>query len=225
VVLRGTVQNQEEKERIITKVRQVSGVKRVDDQLQIASTSSSVHTRDMDSSRTKEAELTSNSEMKAKDQTTKERDHMAMESNKDKKSSTEAKEHELSGDREMKTQDQATKEHDRSAMGNDKDKKSSTEAKEHDRTAMESGKDKKSSTEAKNTDLSHNSEMKAKDQATKEHGRTANDSEKMQTSDKDSSAKSAEHQGNASTASTEKATKTQENRADTDQGNKKSDTY
>ena len=75
VVLQGTVQNQEEKERIITKVRQVSGVKRVDDQLQIASTSSSVHTRDMDSSRTKEAELSSNSEMKAKDQATKEHDH------------------------------------------------------------------------------------------------------------------------------------------------------
>ena len=78
---------------------------------------------------------------------------------------------------------------------------------------------------AKNTALSYNSEMKAKDQATKEHDRTANDSAKMQTSDKDSSAKSAEHQGNASMASAEKAAKTQENRASADQENKKSDTY
>src|SRR5262245_1262219 len=103
----------------------------------------------------KDTDLSSSSEMKAKDQTMKDREQMATESDKDKKSSKESKNAELSRNSEMKAKDQTMKDRDQAATDSDKmqkgDKDSSAKSTEHDGNASMASADKAAKTKQDRT--------------------------------------------------------------------------
>jgi osmotically-inducible protein OsmY len=131
VILRGTVQSQEERQRIITKVREMKGVKRVDDQLQVTTTSSSsTRTGGMDSSSTRSSELSSSTDQMNKDKAMTEHEHAAAGSSKMQKSSKDAtaKDTELSSSTDLKNKDKTMTEREHATAESAKAQKGDHEA-------------------------------------------------------------------------------------------------